>query len=76
MAKTLQIHDVPDAVHRQVQARAKLAGLSVSDFVLKELEGTLERPTRQELLAKIAALPELRVEPPPASLIRDERDWQ
>lgn len=74
MSTMIQIRNVPDEIHRQVKARAALAGMSMSEFILRELRNALARPTRQELLARIAALPGLELEPSPASLLREERE--
>jgi plasmid stability protein len=70
----LQIRNVPEDVHRKLKARAALAGMSMSEYALRELRKALERPTREELLARIAELPAPKLEPPPAVLIREERD--
>lgn len=51
MSKTVQIRNVPDAMHRKLKARAAMAGLPLSDFIRLELERTLEKPTREEMLA-------------------------
>jgi hypothetical protein len=45
---------VPDAIHRKLKARAALAGMTLSDYVLAELRRSLDRPTKDELLARIA----------------------
>jgi plasmid stability protein len=74
MATMIQIRNVPDSIHRQVKARASLAGMSMSEFILQELKRVIERPSREELLDRLARLPEIEVEPSPAELIRSERD--
>lgn len=74
MSTMIQIRNVPDPLHRQVKARAALAGLSMSDYLLRELERMLARPTREELLARLAALPPVELDPPAAEVIRAERD--
>ena len=74
MSTMLQIRNVPDELHRKLKARAALAGMSLSEYALRELRKSLERPTRRELLARLAELPSLDLEPHPADLIRDERD--
>ncbi|MCA1736683.1 MAG: toxin-antitoxin system, antitoxin component [Actinobacteria bacterium] len=48
--------------------------MSLSDYVLREIEWALERPTRAELLASISRLPAIELDPPAATLIREERD--
>lgn len=37
MAKSVQIRDVPDQVHRALRTRAAEAGKSLSDYLLEEL---------------------------------------
>ena len=76
MSIMLQIRNVPDALHRKLKARAALAGMSMSEYALRELGKALERPTRAELPARLAALPSPDLEPPPAEVIRQERDNQ
>jgi len=73
MAKMLQIRNVPDDVHRRLKARAALAGLSMSDYVLREIRKSLTRPTREEIFARIAELPPIELDPPAAEILRDER---
>ncbi len=74
MSTMIQIRNVPDSIHRQVKSRAALAGMSMSEYILRELERLLERPTRAELLDRVAALPPLDLDPEPAEVIRQERD--
>ena len=74
MATMLQIRNVPDRLHRKLKARAALAGMSMSEYALRELSKALERPTRQEVLARLAELPALDLDPSPAEAIREERD--
>lgn len=72
--KALQIRNVPDDVHRKLKARAALAGMSLSELALAELRRSLERPTRQELLARVAARERAEVSVPAEEAIRAERD--
>lgn len=74
MSKMVQIRDVPDPIHRQLKARAALSGLSLSDYLLAELKRSLERPTRQELLERIARRSPVRLSREPAELVREERE--
>jgi antitoxin FitA len=50
--KTIQIRNVPDAVHRTLRTRAAAAGLSLSDYALGELERVAERPLVSEVLRR------------------------
>jgi len=74
MSTMVQIRNVPDAVHRELKARAALAGLSLSDFLLLEMKRTLERPTREELLRRVARRAPVPARPSPAELVRQERE--
>lgn len=74
MGTMIQIRNVPDDIHRQIKARAALAGMSMSDYLLREIEKFARRPTRQELLERIAALPAVELDPSAARILREERD--
>lgn len=73
MATMIQIRNVPEDVHRRAKARAALEGLTLSELALRELKRALERPRREEVLARVAALPPLRLDPRPADAVREER---
>ncbi len=70
--KTLQVRNVPDDVHRRLKVRAAEQGRSLSELVLEELRRSLERPTRQDLLDRIAAREPFEVDS--AAAVRAERD--
>lgn len=70
----LQIRHVPEDIHRRLKARAALAGMSLSDYALAELRRSLDRPTRDELLASLAERPTRHLASSPTELIRQERD--
>lgn len=55
MAKTIQVRDVPDDVYRTLRIRAAEAGLSLSDYIRRDLERSAARPTVDELAARVAA---------------------
>ena len=74
MYKMLQIRNVPVGLHRRLKARAAHLGLSMSDYVLREIERLLEKPTREDLFAKIAQLPPIDLDPPPSEILREERE--
>jgi len=73
MATMIQIRNVPEKIHRRAKARAAMCGMTMSEYILRELKKALERPTREELLARIEAYPELDLSIRPADLIRKER---
>lgn len=43
---------MPEEVHRELRARAASAGMSLSDYALRELERVAERPLVADLLAR------------------------
>jgi antitoxin FitA len=73
MSTMIQIRNVPDSLHRRLKARAALSGRSLSDYVLAELRRSLDRPTRAEILERIAARGRVEVHPHPADAVRAER---
>jgi plasmid stability protein len=74
MAKMIQLRHVPDALHRQLKARAALAGMSLSDYLVQEVRKVAERPTLDEIKARLAALGPTRLRTSPTAIIREERD--
>jgi len=62
MSKMIQIRNVPDALHRKLKARAAMAGMSLSDYLLSELRRTAEVPTLAELEERLSKLPPVSVE--------------
>ncbi|HVT19359.1 MAG TPA: hypothetical protein VHQ90_24660 [Thermoanaerobaculia bacterium] len=73
MSAMIQIRNVPDEIHRRLKARAALAGMSLSEYLLRELERSLERPTREELLARLRALPGVEPHESIAAAVAAER---
>ena len=50
MARTLQIRDVPDELHRALRTRAADAGMSLSDYALAALSEVAARPSASDVL--------------------------
>jgi len=69
----IQIRNVPDSLHRRLKARAALEGVSMSLYVLREIEKSLARPSRQELLQAIRQQPDIVLDRSPADVLREER---
>ena len=74
MSKMIQLRNVPDSLHRKLKARAALAGMSLSDYLIREIETSAERPTLEELRERIDSREPVDVEPVPALAVREERD--
>lgn len=67
MARIIQIRDVPDDVHEVLAARARLQGMSLSEYLRAELARLAARPSVDEWLLRLAA-----TEPVPSPLPSDE----
>jgi plasmid stability protein len=74
MGTMVQIRNVPDALHRRLKSRAALAGMSLSDYLLGEIREAAERPTLDELRARVRRRAETAPEGAPAEAVRAERD--
>ena len=74
MSKIIQLRHVPDELYRKLKSRAALEGLSLSDYLLKEVEQAASYPTASELREKLASRTPFIPRIPPAKVIRAERD--
>lgn len=70
----LQVRNVPEDLHRTLKAKAATEGLSLSDFVLSELEKVAKRPTPRELRERLHRREPVRLSPTAAEVIRELRD--
>jgi antitoxin FitA len=74
MSMMIQIRNVPDALHRRLKSRAALAGMSLSDYLLSEIREVAERPTVEELRARLQTRTRITPTLSPAEAVRIERD--
>ncbi|MDO9294717.1 hypothetical protein [Bradyrhizobium sp.] len=74
MTAMIQIRNVPDALHRRLKSRAALAGMSLSDYLLSEIRQVAERPTIDELRARLDRRSTVTLSIEPAEAVRAERD--
>ncbi len=74
MATMIQIRNVPDELHRKLKARAALAGMSLSDYLLAEIREVAARPTVDELRERIMRRRSVAPSVPPAEAVRLERE--
>ena len=70
----IQVRNVPEALHRQLKARAALEGISMSLYVLRELEEALARATRHEVVERIGRRLEVTLDQPAAEILREARE--
>ena len=74
MSKMIQIRDVPEQVHRTLKARAAREGMSLSDFIKRELQRTVERPTMREWLEFTQRAKPIPTKRSAAQVVRELRD--
>ena len=74
MSKMIQVRDVPDDVHGTLKSRAAREGMSLSDFIKRELERAAERPTIQEWLERTQRAKPVPARITAARVIREMRD--
>ena len=53
MSRTIQIRNVPDSTYRALKSRAARTGLSLSDYLLAEVQKLTELPSVEELSERI-----------------------
>jgi antitoxin FitA len=70
----IQIRNVPPDLHRKLKIRATEAGLTLSEYLLREVERTAGRPTIAELTERIRGRKLAKLTTPSADLIREDRD--
>lgn len=70
----IQLRHVPDELHRKLKARAAMAGMSLSDYLIREISDVAERPTIPELRARLARRAPVSPTQSPAKAVRAERD--
>ena len=74
MSKMIQLRNVPDALHRGLKARAAMAGMSLSDYLLAEIKEIAAKPTLAELRGRLHKRSPISVNIDTALLVREERD--
>jgi len=74
MPKMIQLRNVPDSLHRSLKARAAMAGMSLSDYLLAEIKEIAERPTLAELRERLRTRKAVTLSLDTARLAREERE--
>jgi plasmid stability protein len=70
----IQIRNVPPELHRKLKVRAAQNGMSLSDYLLAEIEQTASLPTPEEFKERLHSLPPLELDIAPHEIIRAMRD--
>lgn len=74
VSKMIQIRNVPDELHRTLKVRAAQMGMTLSDYLLSEIEQIAEKPTLRELMERLAHDEPVELDEPPDVTIRRFRD--
>lgn len=74
MGTLIQIRDVRDEVHRTLKARAAREGVSLSEYLRRELDRVAASPTPDELLARLQSRQAVRPTERSADALRELRD--
>ena len=74
MTTMIQIRHVPDDIHRKLKSKAALEGLSLSDYLLREVAVIASRPSPAELQARMASRPVVNLRESLARTVRAGRD--
>jgi antitoxin FitA len=76
MAKMIQIRNVPDELYRMLKARAAGAHMSLSDYLLSEIEQIAEKPPLSEMMERLRSLESVELDEGhrPEAIIRRARD--
>jgi len=70
----IQLRNVPEGLHRTLKARAALAGMSLSDYLVTEIRRVAERPTIAELRERLERRTPANSRVSAADAVREERD--
>lgn len=76
MAAMIQVCNVLDALRRRLKSCAALAGMSLSDYLRREIRFPAERRTLDELRARLERRARVNPSVTPAQAVRTERDRQ
>ena len=70
----VQIRHVPDELHARLKARAAIAGMSLSDYLLGELRDLAELPTPEEMRKRLESREPVNLTESAEDAVRAERD--
>ena len=74
MSKMIQIRNVPDELHRTLKVRAARADMTLSDYLLSEIEQIAAKPTLAEMMERLRRRDPVELDEPPDVTIRRLRD--
>jgi plasmid stability protein len=74
MSKMIQVRNVPDDLHRRLKARAAMAGMSLSEYLLREMKRSAAQPTAEEMRDRLEGRARFEPRVPVVEAVRAERD--
>ena len=74
MQRMIQVRNVPETLHRTLKARAAMAGMSLSDYLLAEIREIAARPTLREMTERLQSRKRVSFTIDTARLVREGRD--
>jgi plasmid stability protein len=74
MPKMIQLRNVPDDIHRALKIKATQAGMSLSDFLVREVSYIARRPSLEEVLERIRQHDPVELSEDSATAVRAERE--
>lgn len=74
MTKTIQIRNVPDDLHQTLKERAAREGMTLSDYLLSEIEQVTDKPALAEMMERLRQREPVELDEPPDVTIRRMRD--
>ena len=70
----IQLRHVPDDLHRKLKASAAIDGLSLSDYILREVRQFADKPTMSEMKERLARRKPVHMKTSPVEILRAIRD--
>jgi len=74
MPKMIQLRHVPDDLHRKLKASAAIEGMSLSDYIIREVRQFADKPTMSEMRERLARLEPVNMKTSPVKILRAMRD--
>ncbi len=74
MHRMIQIRNVPEPLHRTLKARAAMAGMPLSAYLLHQIAVLASVPTPQEMTARLKRLDPVTPQETAAEALRRTRD--
>jgi plasmid stability protein len=74
MSKMIQLRNVPDELHRTLKARAAQSGMSLSEYLLREMRYVAEKPTLEEMMRRLEKATPVVTRISNAQAVREERE--